>query len=38
LKGGPPCPPKLVGTVADPTTAPDLSFYFGLDARGQRRR
>jgi len=34
------CPPKLVGTVADPTTTPDQSFSFDLTGRfsGQRRR
>jgi hypothetical protein len=26
--GGPPCPPILVDTVADPTTAQDQSFFF----------
>jgi hypothetical protein len=39
--GGPPCPPILVGTVADPTLAQDQSFFFRFDwtpaARGGAR-
>jgi hypothetical protein len=31
--GGPPCPPILVGTVADPTIAQDQSFFFDLTGR-----
>jgi len=26
-QGGPPCPPKAVGTVADPTIAQHPSFF-----------